>query len=77
MKNLKKKAARALSQLANKLDPDEETLERLEEVENNIDLIIGEIGELAAHCDKCESRGCTKCNGTGVVTRKQLFGWPW
>lgn len=60
---------------------DEELLERIESLETDRDMLIEELGDIASYCDKCDGGSvtdrCFKCNGTGVVRKKQLMSWPW
>lgn len=64
-------------------DDRDETIEMLREkislLESDLDLLVEEVGEIATYCDKCgeDSMDCFKCKGTGVIKRKQLFGWQW
>lgn len=79
MVSLRSSIASLLKQLAQKVSHQDEieTQDRLEDIENNIQLLIEEIGEVGVLCDKCGGEGCFKCGNSGVVKRKQLFGWPW
>lgn len=54
-------------------------IDRIDSLENDLDLLIEEVGEIATYCDKCEenSSECFKCKGTGVIKKKQLCGWQW
>ena len=59
----------------------DELFERVNTLETDVSLLIEELGEVATYCDKCDGRNaivqCFKCNGTGLVKRKQLITWPW
>lgn len=57
----------------------EDLISRIEELEEDMEILVNELGEMAAYCDKCDNDGsnCFKCNGSGIVKRKQLFGWQW
>ena len=58
----------------------EELIAKLDELDQNNELLIKELGELAAYCDKCEGNKlqyCMKCNGTGIVKKNRLMDWPW
>ena len=53
--------------------------DRVSSLEDHLDMLIAEVGEIATYCDKCgeDSTECFKCKGTGVIKRKQLFEWEW
>lgn len=54
-------------------------LERLATLEEDNQMLIEELGNSIAWCDKCGGSGdqCLKCSGTGLVQRKYLMDWPW
>lgn len=47
-------------------------VEALEEVYSILKKHLAEVTEL---CDKCNGKGCPKCNHTGYVKLKQLISW--
>lgn len=57
-----------------------EILDRLDEIEHNISLLIQQVGEIASYCDKCDggkSGYCIKCDNTGIARKDRLRAWPW
>ena len=57
-----------------------ELLDRLESVEQNIELLVKQVGEIASYCDKCDGSKityCMKCSNTGIVRKDRLKDWPW
>ena len=71
---------RKLFQLVIKILDAEEFIERINELEDNLMVLIEELGGTASFCDKCNGDvgdQCLKCRGKGVVKKKQLMDWPW
>ena len=58
----------------------EDLVLRLDNLEEDNELLKKELGELSSYCDKCEGsklQYCLKCNGTGIVKKSRLIDWPW
>jgi len=71
---------RILNWIKSLFDKDtEHLLIRIEELEENVNELIFELGELSSYCDKCNGEGgaCFKCKGSGIMQRKQGHRWQW
>ena len=57
-----------------------EVLDRLNGIEQDIILLIQQVGEIASYCDKCDGNKtvyCMKCDNTGIARKDRLRNWPW
>ena len=57
-----------------------ELIDSLSNLEHDVKLLINQVGNISAYCDKCDGTKlgfCLKCSNTGIVQKNRLKDWPW